>query len=92
MLCRNIRISRKGKTLLAVLKQAPNISIKIVGEQRKIVITLDMQLYEKAPQLEKTKKWLLHIWALHTVMCVLRAIEPSVEKSSLDNAWVESDI
>ena len=56
MLCRNIRISRKGKTLLAVLKQAPNISIKIVGEQRKIVITLDMQLYEKAPQLEKTKK------------------------------------
>lgn len=40
--------AHEWSTLLTVLKQAQHVSAIVVGPNRKIVITLDMQLYEKA--------------------------------------------
>ena len=79
-------------TLLTVLKQAQNINTSVIGPNRKTVITLDMQLYEKAKQLEMARedcrgKWILRVGELHTVMAALRTAG-----SFIDDAWVEADL
>lgn len=84
-------------TLLTVLKQAQGINTAVVGPDRKTVITLDMQLYEKAKQLEMSRqdckgKWVLRIGELHTTMAALRAAGNLIEGSGLDDAWVEADL
>ena len=78
-------------TLITVLKQA------VVGPNKKTVITLDMQLYEKAKQLEMSRpdcknQWIPRIGELHTTMAALRAAGSYIEGSGLDDAWVEADI
>ena len=44
--------AHEESTLLTVLKQTQHINTIALGPNRKTVITLDMQLYEKAKQLE----------------------------------------
>ena len=44
--------AHEWSTLLTVLKQAQHINTIVLGPNRKTIITLDMQLYEKAKQLE----------------------------------------
>ena len=51
----------------------------VVGPNRKIVITLDMQQYEKAMRLQMYRedckgKWILRIGELHIVMTALWTI------------------
>ena len=69
----------------------------VVGPNRKIVITLDMQLYDKAMRLQMYRedckdKWILRIGELHTVMVALRTIGTAISNCGLDDAWVESGI
>jgi len=65
-------------TLLTILKQAQGISAKVVGEEHKTVITLDMGLYKPAKQLQMARDDCSHMilrpGELHTVMAELRAI------------------
>jgi hypothetical protein len=84
-------------TLLTVLKQAQGINAATVGPNHKTVITLDMQLYEKAKQLEMARddckgKWILRIGEMHTVMTAVRTIGTFVEDSGIEDVWIEADI
>jgi len=85
------------QTLLTVIKQAEEINRVVVGPNRKVVITLDMALYERAKKLQMLledckEKWVLRIGEFHTVLCALRAIGSTVEGSGIDDAWVTADI
>ena len=76
---------------------AQNINAIVVGPGRKTVITLDMQLYEKAKQLEMAKpecknQWVLHIGEMHTVMAALRAVGSSIEDRGINEAWTAADL
>ena len=62
-------------------------------QTEKTVITLDLQLYEKAQQLahdhpENKGKWILRMGELHTTMAALRAAGSYIEESGIDDAWV----
>ena len=89
--------AHEWSTLITVLKQAQHISCKTTGPNSKAVITLDMQLYEKAKKLQLYRedckdKWVLRIGELHTVMAALRTLGTAIEGSGLDDCWIESDI
>ena len=89
--------AHEWSTLLTVLKQAQHINTMIVGPERKTVITLDMQLYEKAMRLQMYRddcreKWILRLGELHTVMAALRTVGAAIDGSGIDDAWVESGI
>ena len=67
-----------------------------VGEEYVTVITFDMALYEKAVQLVDGRadlkgKVLPSLGELHVVMAALRALGSSIEKSGIDDAWIEAE-
>ena len=80
--------------LYTALKRAQNISTLVVGEDKPTVITLDLQLYEKAQKLmskeDMTGKFVLRIGELHTVFSALKAIGRYIEGSGIDQLWVEA--
>ena len=80
--------------LYTALKRAQNISALVVGEDKPTVITLDLQLYEKAQKLmskeDMTGKFVLRIGELHTVFSALKAIGRYIEGSGIDQLWVEA--
>lgn len=80
--------------LYTALKRAQNISALVVGEGKPTVITLDLQLYEKAQKLmskeDMTGKFVLRIGELHTVFSALKAIGRYIECSGIDQLWVEA--
>ena len=85
------------QTLLTLIKQAEEINKVVVGPNKKVVVTLDMALYERAKKLRMLlqdckEKWVLHIGEFHTVLCALRAIGAAVEGSGINDAWVTADI
>ena len=89
--------AHEWSTLITVLKQAQHISCHTTGVNSKAVVTLDMQLYEKAKKLQLHRedckdKWVLRVGELHTVMAALRTIGTAIEGSGLDDCWVESDL
>ena len=71
-----------------------NVSVQVVGEGKPTVITLDLQLYEKAQKLmskvNMTGKFVLRIGELHTVFSALKAIGRYIECSGIDQLWVEA--
>ena len=84
-------------TILTILKQSQKITATVVGDNQKTVITLDMQLYEKAVKLQLHKapefnNVLFRIGEMHTVMAALCALGDSIEDSGIDKAWLEADI
>ena len=74
--------------------RAQNISVQVVGEGKPTVITLDLQLFEKAQKLnskeDMTGKFVLRIGELHTVFSALKAIGRYIECSGIDQLWVEA--
>ena len=88
--------AHEWQTLLTVLKQARDISVRIVGSQRKTVVTLDMGLYKPAKQLQMARKDCDHLilrpGELHMVMAQLRTIGTYIDNSGLDLCWCESDL
>ena len=88
--------AHEWQTLLTVLKQAQGISAKIVGEQRKTVITLDLGLYKPAKELQMARddciNMILRPGELHMVMAALRTIGSYMDGSGLDLCWIESEL
>ena len=70
--------------------------MKVVGANRKTVISLDMGLYLPAKKLEMARDDLKHIilrpGELHILMAQLRTIGAFIENSGIDMAWIESDL
>lgn len=85
------------RTLLHVFKQAQNINTHIVGNNKKIIITLDMDIYMRAMKLQSSdkdiqSKYIFRIGEFLTVLCALRAIGSSIENSSINEALIQSDL
>ena len=68
-------LAHEWNTLLTVLMQAQKISAKVVGSERKTVISLDMGLYLLAKKLQMARDDLKHLILrpreLHIVMAML---------------------
>ena len=88
--------AHEWNTLLTILKQAQGINVKVVGANRKTVISLDMGLYLPAKKLQMARDDLKHIilrpGELHILMAQLRTIGAFIENSGIDMAWIESDL
>ena len=84
------------QTLLTVLMQAQNISVKVVGPTRKTVVSLDMGLYQPAKKLQMARQDLRNIilrpGQLHIVMADLRTIGAFIDNSRLDMCWLGSEL
>ena len=89
--------AHESQTLLMVLTQARKISSYVVGEEHKTIITLDMDLYQRALKLQSSmpnlqNQCILRVGEFHTVLCMLRTIGSFVENSGIDEAWEESGL
>ena len=76
--------------------QAQKVSAKVVGPERKTVISLDMGLYLPAKKLQMAqddlKYLILRPRELHIVMAMLRTIGAYIENSGIDMSWIESEL
>ncbi len=88
--------AHEWNTLLTVLMQAQAINTKVVGPNRKTVISLDMGLYQPAKKLQMHRSDLDHIilrpGELHIVMALLRTIGSFIDNSGIDLCWTESEL
>lgn len=88
--------AHEWNTLLTVLMQAQAINTKVVGPNRKTVISLDMGLYQPAKKLQMHRSDLDHIilrpGELHIVMALLRTIGSFIDSSGIDLCWTESEL
>lgn len=89
--------AHKWNTIFTILKQAECITETVIGQNRKSIITLDMQLYEKAIKLQMYKtpelhNFLFRVGELHIVMNSLRALGKSIQESGLEDTWIEADL
>ena len=88
--------AHEWQTLLTVLMQAQNISVKVVGPTRKTVVSLDMGLYHPAKMLQMARQDLRNIilrpGELHIVMADLRTIGAFIDNSGLDMCWLKSEL
>ena len=82
--------------LLTVLMQAQGINTKVMGPDRKTVISLDMGLYKPEKQLQMSRKDMDHMilrpGELHIVMAELYCIGAYIENSGIDFCWTEADL
>ena len=85
--------AHQWQTLLTILTQAQNINTKIVGPEKKTVISLDLGLYQPAKKLQMAQNDLNHLilrpGELHIVMAQLHSIGKFIENSGLDMCWTE---
>ena len=82
-------------TLYTVLCMAQDISSVVVGPEGRTLITLDMDCYQRAVQLQvsvKNKNWVLRPGLLHFTFAALHALGKAVEGSGLDTVAVETGI
>ena len=88
--------AHEWQTMLTVLKKAQGISTKVIGSDRKTVISLDMGLYRPAKQLQMARddmdNFLLRTGELHIVMAELRSIGGYIDNSGIDLSWIEANL
>ncbi len=76
------------------LMRAQHISVNVVGPDSPTIITLDLQLYEKAQKLMSREdmkgKFVFRIGELHTIFSSLKALGRYIEASGIDQVWVEA--
>ena len=83
------------KTLYTALCLAQDISAYVVGPGHKTVITLDLDLYERALRLQSATEntnWILRVGELHACFASLHAIAKYVEDSGLDTISIETGL
>ena len=88
--------AHQWNTILTVLMQAQTINVKVVGQQRKTVITLDMGLYMQTKKLQMARhdlnNMILRQEELHIVMAQLKTIGAYIENTGIDMAWIEAHL
>lgn len=76
------------------LMRAQHISVTVVRPDLPTVITLNLQLYEKAQKLmsrpDMKGKFALRIEELHTVFSALKVLGHYIEGNGIDQAWTEA--
>ena len=82
-------------TLYTVLMLNQAISAGVVGPERRTVITLDLDLYERAIKIQQStgnSNWVLRAGELHICMAALHALAKYIESSGLDTVAIEISI
>ena len=82
-------------TLWTVLSHTQDINALVLGEDAKVFITLDMDLYKLAVQLKqsvKNKHWVLMPGHLHMFFADEHSLGKVIEGSGLDTVAIESGI
>lgn len=82
-------------TLYTVLMLTQEISAYVVGPDRRTIITLDMDLYERAMKIQgsvQNKNWILRPGELHYSFAALHALGKYMEGSGVDSCSVETGI
>ena len=81
--------------LYTVLRLTQNISAVVVGPERRTIIELDLDLYQRAVQIQqsvKNKNWILKAGVLHICFAALHALGKTVEGSGMDTVAVDTGI
>ena len=83
------------QTLITVIKRVQNINAIVVVPEKKTAISLDMELYEKAKQLEMANpdfqgKWVLRRGELYIVTAALRIVGASIDRRYWHRRSVDS--
>ena len=85
-----------SETLFTALKLAMNINAVIVGPHQKTIITLDLDLYERAVKIRSSEKMkdniVLRMGELHVVLAMLKALGRYIEGSGLEQIWIEKGL
>lgn len=82
-------------TLYTALKLTQNISAIVVGPDRRTLITLDLDLFNRALQIQvstKNKNWVLKAGGIHICFAALHALGKQVEGSGMDTVAVEMGV
>eukprot|EP00795_Rhopilema_esculentum_P016885 gene16885-8362_t len=83
-------------SLFTTLKLAMIISAVVCGEERKTVITLDLDLYERALNIPNATGTMNHLVLcmdeLYVVFAALHALGKHIEGSGLDQIWTEQGV
>ena len=80
-------------TLYTVLMLTQGISAFVVGPERKTIITLDLDLYNRALQIQQSvgnTNWILRAGVLHIVFAALHALGKTIDGSGIDTCSIES--
>ena len=89
-------INAPAHTLLTVLMQAQGTNTKIVGPNRKTVISMDLGLYLPAKQLQMSRsdfdEIILRIGELHVVKAQIKTIGAYIDGSGISTCWDESGV
>ena len=83
---------RTSPTLYTVLSLAQQISASIVGPDKRILITLDLDLYNRAIQIQESvgnKNWILMVGGLHIFFAIEHALGKTIEGSGIDTCAIE---
>ena len=79
-------------TLYTALCLAQMINVSVVGIHRRTVITLDLDLYERAVKIRGNtghrNSWVLRMGELHIIFSLLRSLGRYIEGSGLDDVWI----
>ena len=74
-------------TFYTVLRLAQNIWAVVVGPERRTVLELDLDLYQRAVQIQqsvKRKNWILKVGILHVCFATLHAMGETVDGNGID--------
>ena len=80
-------------TLYTVLCLAQDMNVLVVGKERKTVIVLDLDLFNRAIKLrqsERNTNWILMMGTFHILFAALHALGKTVENSGIDMCGIES--
>ena len=82
-------------TLYTALMRAQGISAVVVGPHRRTIITLDLDLYYRAIQIQQSVKnsnWIIQAGYLHIMFAALHALGKTIDGSGLDSCVVENGV
>ena len=84
------------QALYTALCLAQKINACVMGNGRTTVITLDLDLYERAVKIRATtgnkEYWVLRLGELHIMFALLKALGKYIEGSGIDDIWIESGL
>ena len=84
------------QTLYTALCLAQKINVSVVGIHMRTVITLDLDLHERAVKIRAntghTNCWVMRMGELHIMFALLRSLGRYIEGSGLDDIWIETGL
>ena len=84
------------QTLYTALCLAQKINVSVVGIHRRTIITLDLNLYERAVKIRGNtghrNSWVLRMGEWHIMFAILRSLGRYTEGSGLDDIWIDQQL